>query len=317
MLGLGLRQLQEALNRKADEIQHEFLRLSEVLDKNSAELMELEGDARQALREEQKKLRERRMQVADEINVWRERARSVTQTGGDTSLRDLLVELKALDEPTIAAEIERVEFILEKPQQAQDEFDMAFDDDQEETPAARLITRGLTEYNLRLTDSTGRERAALEFANRPGISQDDEVLAELEASADHPDPMVEELVRLTLLQMYRFRALRFADLDMAHQAVQELARMKAREVVPVLSEIVKTPRTGYTAGLGDQEAVETTNTRSRMVALLRLVEWHTPEAQAAIRSVQFDKEAEISRAAKRALEVFPGQWTGTIKRPQT
>lgn len=317
MLGQGLRQLQEALNRKADEVQREFLRLSEVLDNNSAELLELEGDARQALREEQRKLRDRRMQVADEINLWRERARSVTQTGGDTSLRDLLAELEQLEEPAIQSAVERVHFILDRPQLAQDEFETGYEDDQEETPAARLITRGLTEYNLRLTDSTGRERTALEFANRPGISQNPDVLAELEAAVDHPDPMVEELVRLTLIQIYRFRALRFADLELAHQAVQELARMKAREVVPVLAEIVKTPRTGYTAVQGDHEAVEATNTRSRMVALLRLVEWHTPEAQIAIRSVQFDKEAEIARAAKRALEVFPGQWTGTIPRPQT
>ncbi|MGA9532336.1 MAG: hypothetical protein WBR18_06430 [Anaerolineales bacterium] len=316
MLGLGLRQLQEALNRKADEVQREFLSLSDVLGKNSAELLELEGEARQALREEQRKLREHRTQVADEVNLWRERARSVTQTGGDTSLRDLLVELKALDDPVIRGAIERVEFILERPQSAQDEFEAGFDDDQEETPAARLITRGLTEYSLRLTDSTGRERTALEFANRPGISQDPNVLTELEAAFDHPDPMVEELVRLTLIQIYRFRALRFADLEKAHQAVQELARMKAREVVPVLAEIIRTPRTGFTADQEEGELIEATNTRSRMVALLRLVEWHTPEAQIAIRNVQFDKEAEIARAAKRALEVFPGQWTGTITRPQ-
>jgi hypothetical protein len=317
VLGLGLRQLQEALNRKADEVQREFLSLSDVLDKNSAELLELEGDARQALRQEQRKLRERRMLIADEINLWRERARAVTRTGGDTSLRDLLAELKQLDEPAIHGAVERVEFILDQPQVAQDEFDASFEDDQEETPAARLITRGLTEYNLRLTDSAGRERAALEFANRPGLSQNLDVLAELEAAADHPDPMVEELVRLTLIQIYRFRALRFADLELSHQAVQALARMKAREVVPILAEIVKTPRTGFTASQGGEDPVEATNTRSRMVALLRLVEWHTPEAQVAIRSVQFDKEAEIARAAKRALEVFPGQWTGTITRPQT
>jgi hypothetical protein len=315
VLGLGLRQLQEALNRKADEVQREFLRLSEILDKNSAEVLELEGDARKALIEEQRRLRDRRMGVADEINAWRERARRVTQTGGDTSLRDLIAELKQLDEPTIQQPVDRVQLILDSPEEAYDQFGGPADGEPE-TPAARLITRGMTEYNLRLTDPAGRQRAALEFANRPGISQDSQVLEELEAAVDHPDPMVDELLRLTLIQVHRFRALRFADLEIAHQAVQALARMKVREVVPILAEIVKTPRSGYATLEGEDEPVESNNNRSRMVALLRLVEWHTPEAQVAIRSVQFDKEAEIARAAKRALEVFPGQWTGSIKRPE-
>jgi hypothetical protein len=53
-----------------------------------------------------------------------------------------------------------------------------------------------------------------------------------------------------------------------------------------------------------------------MVALLRLVEWHTPDAQYAMRGRQFDRDLHIVKAAKRALELFPGDWTGRLPKPQ-
>jgi len=64
----------------------------------------------------------------------------------------------------------------------------------------------------------------------------------------------------------------------------------------------------------ESETVQSSNSRSRMVALLRLVEWHTAEAQSAIRKLRFDRDEHIVKAAERALELFPGDWSGPLKR---
>ena len=50
-----------------------------------------------------------------------------------------------------------------------------------------------------------------------------------------------------------------------------------------------------------------------MVALIRLVEWHTPAAQSAVRALRFDRDSHLVRAAEKALEVFPGDWKGPLK----
>jgi len=55
------------------------------------------------------------------------------------------------------------------------------------------------------------------------------------------------------------------------------------------------------------------NAKSRMVALLRLVEWHTPDAQVAIQAVRFDRDSHLVKVAVKALEVFPGDWKGPLK----
>ncbi|MFP3854251.1 MAG: hypothetical protein ACLFWD_08165 [Anaerolineales bacterium] len=314
MLGLGLRRLQEALNRKADEIQRKFLRLSDEIEELNARLTELHGEQRKSVLAKQQELRAQQQEIAEEINWWRERARWVTQSGTSRSIKDMLSELEKLEEPAVQAALEQVRFILESPEEAAQELTYQQEQDKDVTPAGRLLERARTEYDLRHSDPAVRHRAAAEFANRPGIAQDDAVMEELEAAADDPDPLVRELVQLTLIQLHRFRAMRFADLDVAHSSVQTLARMKTRAVVPVLAEILKSARTGYSSMAEKDEPVEKQNTRSRMVALLRLVEWHTPEAQSALRAVQFDKIHEISRAAKHALELFPDPWQGPIQR---
>ncbi len=51
-----------------------------------------------------------------------------------------------------------------------------------------------------------------------------------------------------------------------------------------------------------------------MVALLRLVELHTPEAKAAVHGRQTDRNKEIATAARKALDLFPGPWKGPLKR---
>jgi hypothetical protein len=301
------------LNRKADEVQRGFLKLNDDIEGLNAEILNLKGDARSRAVAQQREMRAQQQKIAEEINLWRERARSVTQTGGPQGLKALLAELKALDDPSISSAVDRTLMAIESPEAAAEAFAREDGSNDPQTPVGRFLARAHNEYDLRVGDPSNRIRAASEFANRPGMAQSDEVQAELRAAEKDPDPLVRELVSMTLIQLHRFRALRFADLDLARESVQELARSKDRYVVPVLAEILQSPRTGFQNSEQD-EPVEAPNTRSRMVALLRLVEWHTGEAQAAVRSVQYDREGEIGRAAQRALEVFPDIWTGPLKK---
>ena len=71
------------------------------------------------------------------------------------------------------------------------------------------------------------------------------------------------------------------------------------------------PRSGFVQGASGPE--EATNTRSRMVALLRLVEWHTAEAHSALRGMRFDRDSHIVKTAEKALALFPGDWKGPLK----
>lgn len=112
----------------------------------------------------------------------------------------------------------------------------------------------------------------------------------------------------TLIQVLRFRAVRAAELDTVYQAVQKLVQIKNPLVIPVLTEILRAPRQGYVYVDGSLQ--EGSNGPSRMLALIALVDWRTQEAQAAIRTRLFDKEPDILNAAERALEAFPGEWTG-------
>jgi hypothetical protein len=149
----------------------------------------------------------------------------------------------------------------------------------------------------------------VEFANRPGVSQNDAALAEVEAAMEDPDPVVREVSSLTAIQMHRFRAMRLGDLEAAHVSVEWLARQKHRAVLPVLIEIVSTPRTGYLPGQSEL-AAEADNLGSRLAALVALVEWRTPQAQAAVRARVHDRDPQMGEAATRALEAFPGEWRG-------
>ena len=191
---------------------------------------------------------------------------------------------------------------------------MAVEDEQEiveQTPAGRLLERARIDYDMRTGEASVRLREAIAFANRPGIAQDDSQLEEIAAAMEDSDPLVREVAVLTTIQLHRFRALRMADLDVSHQSTQYLARLNHSSVISTLIEILETPRTGYL--LENDESVEADNDRSRMVALLRLVEWHTAEAQAAIKARQFDRDETIVKAAARALELFPQPWSGPLK----
>ncbi len=49
------------------------------------------------------------------------------------------------------------------------------------------------------------------------------------------------------------------------------------------------------------------NLGSRLRALVGLVEWRTAQAQAAVRARVHDRDPQMSEAAARALEAFPGE----------
>lgn len=311
MIGLGLRQVQEALNRKADEVQRSFVATSEALDDISRRILEAGEEGRKPLRVEQEALRARQQELADEINRWREMARKTLTQPGTSSLRAYLKSLLDLNEPKLKPAIDHALYLMDAPEDELAKLAESPGERRALTPAGRLLARARGEYDMRGPDSALRMRAAVEFANRPGMAQDDAALAEIEASLEDEDAIVREVATLTVIQLHRFRALRSADLDLAHASVQRLAKLNHPVVIPALIEIVEKPRTGYSSA--DGAAEEKDNNRSRMVALLRLVEWHTADAQKALKARQFDRDHHIVMAAARALELFPGIWTGPLK----
>lgn len=312
MFALGLRQVQQALDRKADQVQHEFVGLSNELEDLGHQLIEADDAQRARIREQQQAVRDRQHQLADEVNVWRERARKVRAQPGEHALRGYLDDLKKLDDPILNPAVEHALYLMDAPEEELERL-MSQQDTQSSvvTPAGRLLHRARTEFDLRGADSGARQRAAVEFANRPGISQKDEALKEVEAALEDPDPMVKEVAVLTTIHLLKNRAMRSADLDEAHDAVKGLAALNHVAVIPTLVEVLERPRTGYVQAEGG--TVETDNNRARMVALLRLIEWHTAEAKMAVHKVQFDRDQDLVKAAKRALELFPDAWSGPLR----
>jgi len=311
MLGLALRELQAALHEKADRVQREFVSMSEELDAIGRNLLDATPDERAVLKGEQSRLRQKQLAVADEINAWRKRARDVMHLGGEQGTHAFIDELEKEGDDLLLVRLNAARRYLEMTEEEMARLGREATMDLT-TPAARLIERARTSYDMRGSDSSERMRAAVEFVNRSGIALDDAVLAEVESALDDSDPLVRETLIFTLIQIHRFRAVRVADLDVAHESVKRLAGLNHPAVIPVLIEVVDNPRTGFMQGQGGIE--EVMNGRSRMVALLRLVEWHTAEAHAAIRKRLYDQDSSISRAAQRALELFPDPWSGPLKR---
>jgi len=312
VIGIGLRDLEEAISAKADALQRVFSDMSMELDELGKSMLELRGDEKQAAREKQKELRTKQRELAADINTWRERARAVRHQSSISSLQTYLEELSTLGEEAITAAVERTRALIESGGSDVSQEERA-DLRQEQTPAQRLLERARTDYFMRGSDVSAREREAVTFANITGMAQDDAALAEMEGALDDGDPLVREVASLTVIQILRFRALRFADLDAAHLAAKRLTQLGHPAVVPVLIEIVETPRSGFIQG--EEEAVESDNTRTRLIALLRLVEWHTADAEQAVRGRLRDREEKIVRVAERALDLFPDPWTGPLKKP--
>lgn len=306
-IGIGLRHVKEALERKASAVQQEFIQLSEQLEDLGHKIPDAEEEEKKTIREQQEILRVEQQHIAANVNRWRKRAREVTQQSGTASLKSYLNELLEFNEEIVTPAVQNALTLMETPPD-----ERGFPEEQpilsQQTPVGRLLERAKSEYDLRVSDPGIRMKEAIAFANRAGVAQDEDILVEIVAAMDDPDPLARELAIFTTIQLYRFRALRLADLEQAHTAVQQLTQIPHPAIVPVLIEILEQPRVGYIQE--DGESKPTDNGRSRMVALLKLVEWHTAEAQLSLQKLKYDRDSHIVKAAQRALELFPQQWNG-------
>ncbi len=309
MIDARLGPMHQALMRKADAVQREFATVSEALQALGRELVNTPRGETGPLREEQASQRQRQLALAGEINLWRERARGLLRQRDEPALQAFLVELTAAGDAGVSAAVATLraadEFMREHPEEAQALLDRQRSGEVTSNPALRLLERARTEPDLR-GDPAIRQREASEFANRSGQAQNDDILAGLEPALVDPDPIVSDMAALALIQSHRFRAMRLSELDVAHISVRWLAQIKHRAAIPVLIEILETPRTGYVPGQGG--LVEGSNRRSRLVALAALVEWRTHAAQHAIRARLIDRDPQMEAAAERALALFPGEW---------
>ncbi len=311
VFALGLSDLQKAIDGKANEIQREFILLSREIRDINRNLLDLLGEELAQMREEQAVLRERQAELAVEVNQWRERARDVIRQRSEETLKAYLNELLPLSDGALKMVIEKTLRMIEAPEEELERLALEEKIQGDRTPVNRLIERARTSYDLRGSESRARQRAAVEFSNRAGMVMDDDVISELDVAVNDSDSLVSELASLTLIQLHKFRGVRFAELDSAHESVKQLAKINHLAVVPALIEVLENPRTGFVTR--DSQVEETGNTHSRMVVLLKLVKWHTSDAQMAIRMRRFDLDGQIVSAAKRALELFPGDWTGPLE----
>jgi hypothetical protein len=305
---LELRGLHEALEQKVGSIQHEFTAITDQLAVLRRKWSEVEEPERPAIVKEQDSLNEKQVVLADQVNLWRDRIRAIESPRSEKALQDLLEELLQSGEKEIVTAVEEVKrLMVMDPEEKAALFNKA-SATTSRTPVGRLLERARTSYDLRNGGPTVRQQVAVEFANRTNISQDDSVLAELEASIENSDPVVSEVVVRTLIQILRFRAVRSAELQIVQQAVQKMTKIKSPLVIPALIEVVQKSRTGYI--ITEKGMEEGSNSASRMMALIALVDWRTHESQDAIRHCTLDREAQIANAASRALEAFPGEWAG-------
>lgn len=314
MYAIGLREVQQMFSSKADEFQREFVVVSNKLQEVGLKLLEERGEKAEALRKEQNSLRQHQEELAEVVNQWRDHARAVVQQRSLEGLRAFLTKMIPEVDPPLRTKLNQVIELIDTPAEELAKLDQEQMQPTIQTVAGRLIERARSSYDLRTSDSAERQRAAVEFANRPGMALNNQVVNEIENALSDPDPLVREVVLLTTVQLHRFRALRVADLSISHESVKRLVNLQDPVVIPALVEITQKSRSGFIPGEGGMS--EATNARSRMVALLRLVEWHTREAQDAISKLRFDQDKQISDAAKRALELFPDQWAGPLKPPK-
>lgn len=315
MFAQSVTQLQRALTAKADSIQREFISISDQLTLLARKQVEVEPEDRPQVEAEQVALRERRAAIADEVNVWRDRAKEVITQSGDDALRAYLQDLldRAKDEDSIQSAIHHVLFVMNASEEELAALYAPKEDDKPLTPVGRLVERTRKEFDLRGVEVTPRQRAAVEFANRQGMVQDEAAIAEIDEAIYDPDRFVREVAILTLIQLHRVRALRLSDLDLAYQSVVRLTKLNHPGTISVMAQVAETARTGYVQKTPNDPPVEISNSRLRVAALKRLVEWHTPEARRAVEGQQLSRDEEVSYLAQRALEAFPGEWKGPIR----
>ena len=300
MISPALRQLQDTLNRKADSIQHEFTAIGERLHQVSRRVAEThDPEERSTLLTEQETLHKKRAELAEAINVWRDRARETLRLPGETELRLYLKDMMATGDDAVRAAAEWVLHLLDATDEELAQLAAKQVQVKSSTPAGRMVERARTEFDLRGKDIGPRHTAAVEFANRPGMAQNDAALAELEAALGDADPIVNEVVTLTLIQLHRFRAVRLADLDIGLASTKRLVQFTHPAAIPALIEIAQTHRTGFARS--DNVVIETSNRPLREAAIQRLAAWNTQQAVAAIRARQQDRDAYIVETANRAL----------------
>jgi hypothetical protein len=299
MVNQGLRQLHEALNHKADTVQREFIVVGDKLRALGRRITESHGEEQQALLAEQEALHQNRQALAEEVNIWRDRARNALRGMGEAQLRAYLTELIAAGDEGVRAAAERVLLLMNATEEELAEMATKQIQARPTTPAGRLVERARTEFDLRGQDPAPRQRSAVEFANRSGMAQNDATLAELEAALSDPDPMVQEMITLTMIQIYRFRAVRLADLDIGLASTKRLTQINHPAAIPALIDIAQAHRTGFTHS--DNLVIESSNRPLREAAILRLVAWNTPQALAAVNARRQDRDSYIVEVANRAL----------------
>jgi len=299
MVNQGLRQLEEALNRKADAIQREFIAVGEKLHGLGRRITETHGDEQQTVLAEQEALHQHRVVLAEEVNAWREKARNALHPLGEAQLRAFLSELVANDDEAVRSAAQRVLVLINATEEELAQLAAQQTRARPSTPAGRLVERARTEFDLRGPDPSYKQRAAVEFANRPGLAQNDGALAELEAAANDPDPIVQEVVVLTLIQIHRFRAVRLADLDIGLASTERLTQINHPSVIPALIEIAQAHRPGFTHS--GNAVVESNNRPMREAAIKRLAAWNTPQALTAVNARRQDRDSYIVEVANRAL----------------
>jgi hypothetical protein len=305
---LELRELAMVLDSKVNAIQREFTSVADRLAALRRKWSEVEEPERPGIIKEQEDLKEKQLLLAEQVNIWRDRIRAIENPSGEKAMLASIEELLDCGDPQVVDAVKRAkELIAMDPEQKAELFNKTAAA-AANTPVGRLLERARTNYDLRNGGPVARQQVAVEFSNRSGVSQDDSILAELEAAAGNSDPVVSDVVNRTLVQILRFRAVRAAELDTVQSAVQKLVKIQDSAVIPVLIEILKNPRQGYL--LVDGNLQEGSNGPARLLALIALVEWRTKEAQDAIRMRQFDRDPSIVNAAERALQAFPGEWSG-------
>jgi hypothetical protein len=306
---LELRDLAMVLERKVTAIQREFTSIADQLAVLRRKWAEEEEPERPRIIKEQEALKEKQQVLAELVNVWRDRLRVIENPSGEKAMLNALEELLGSGDAEVVAAVNRAKKIMAmSPEEKSALFNKAAAATSN-TPVGRLVQRAKSAYDLRSGGPRVRQEAAVEFSNRSGMSQNDAILDELEVAMQDEDPVVSDVAIRTLVQILRFRAVRAAELDTGQAAVQRLVKIQDPVVIPVLIEILKNPRQGYI--LVDGNLQEGTNGSARLLALIALVEFRTKEAQDVLRMRRYDKDPNIANAAEKALQAFPGEWSGT------
>ncbi|MCK5054361.1 MAG: hypothetical protein KAR65_08785, partial [Anaerolineales bacterium] len=107
--------MQAALERKASAVQQEFIQLSEQLDDLGRQIPDADDKEKKAIREQQQALRVEQQQIAEDVNLWRRRAREVTQQAGTNSLRSYLNDLLEFNEDLVTPAVQNALTLMDTP----------------------------------------------------------------------------------------------------------------------------------------------------------------------------------------------------------